>query len=1075
MISGTQLSTRILWLPGSEERGMWDTEPSVKNPSGVRIDPDTALRSTVVLACARVLAESIGGLPLHLYKRDPSGGKSIAREHPLYNVLHNTPNTWQTSFEWREQAMLHLCLHGNAYNELRAGIAGAVSELIPLHPSRMKVERIENGRLRYVYTEPGGTKTIYTQDQIMHIRWLSNDGVTGMVPVELARDAIGLARACEIHGASYFGNGARPGIVLETDNMIPQEAATALRDNWERTHRGADRASKTAVLMGGLKAHELGGNNQESQFLESRRFQVEEICRLYRVPPHLVGDLTRSSFSNIEQQSIDFVQHTLLPWLRRFETAFARDLIVDNVTYFAEFDTRGLLRGDASARASYYQTLWNLGVASVNEIRGWENLNPVESGDTRFVQLNMQTLEQASKPPAPAAATPGLPGAAPSPAPPATQPPTGAAPTGPKLAPPAGRALWQEFSQELVSDGHEARSLTISVDFDQTFSADPELWGSFALEAVASGNTVVMITRREDTPENQAAVADTLGDYAQAFSTVLLIGPETLKDDAAQKAGIDVDIWIDDSPQTVRAEEQKSEQRYDENQPRENDGKFGSGGSSESGKEKGGAASKISEMKPHKSGKKAYKEIPIPQATPEEKKAVNDAIRNSGKTMLSDAKTQEVPLDKIVASQSAVKLSAVKALLSGKKTQEEGDVQAWKFGGKYYLNDGHHRVTASWARGDKSVAGVSVVDLDSSRSHSPENEEQRYNEDQPRDADGKWGSGGGGSSQPAAYQKGNRKDIKAGSQVKLVKKGSSKVHEGVVQSVTHDGSKTTVVYKDKFGKTNTITIANAASVELKAAAAFNKTGDAAALAKATGAQLAKPEPKKEPFKKPADGVAKDHNGVPIDPPEGMPSGWSGETAKFDRTPLQEGIAKTPTAAAAISAYTGSDYASLNAALREGRGPGQNTKGKSLKDAVKDAKSKWDVALVAALDIATQVDTGTARNFYRGTTSKALAKQMEGMKPGDTFTDTGFGSASRAYNSASGFTSDGGVVFKIRTSYGLPISDMSQHGHEREVLLPRNLQYRVVKHEWRKQGGKGGDRVLHVEVETVKIEHNSYGW
>jgi hypothetical protein len=238
---------------------------------------------------------------------------------------------------------------------------------------------------------------------------MSGDGVVGMVPVELARDAVGLARACEIHGASFFGNGARPGVVLETDATLTPEAAQMLRENWERVHRGADRSNRTAVLQGGLKAHELGGNNHESQFLESRRFQVEEICRLFRVPPHLVGDLTRSSFSNIEQQSIDFVQHTLLPWLRRFETTFARDLITDNKTYFAEFDTRGLLRGDAAARGSYYQTLWGLGVASVNEIRSWENLNPVDGGDARFVPLNFSTLQtdkaDESQPDTPAAAT----------------------------------------------------------------------------------------------------------------------------------------------------------------------------------------------------------------------------------------------------------------------------------------------------------------------------------------------------------------------------------------------------------------------------------------------------------------------------------------------------------------------------------------------------------------------------------------------------------------------------------------------------------------------------------------------
>ena len=398
-------TNRILWLPGSDSRHFnWDDgyAPS-RNPSGVRITHDTALQSTVVLACARVLAESVAGLPLHLLRRLKDGGKEVARENPLYGILHDTPNPWQTSFEWREQMMLHLCLHGNAYSEIRPGAAGAVTELWPLHPSRMTVEQIENGRLRYKYREERGSETVYTQDQIMHLRWLSDDGIHGMVPIELARDAIGLARACEIHGAAFFGNGARPGVVLSTDNTISAEAAETLRNNWERMHRGSERSNRTAVLTGGLKPIEMGGNNQEAQFLEARRFQVEEICRLYRMPPHLVGDLTRSSFSNIEQQSIDFVQHTLLPWLRRFETAIARDLITDPA-YFAEFDTRGLLRGDAAARASYYQTLWNLGVASINEIRRWENLDPVDGGDTRFIQLNMQTLDQAN-----AAAQPQMP------------------------------------------------------------------------------------------------------------------------------------------------------------------------------------------------------------------------------------------------------------------------------------------------------------------------------------------------------------------------------------------------------------------------------------------------------------------------------------------------------------------------------------------------------------------------------------------------------------------------------------------------------------------------------------------
>jgi len=395
---------RILWLPTSEfEAREWDYESGGyggnRNPSGVRVDPETALRSTVVLACVRVLSSSVAGLPLHLYRRLPNGGKEIAREVPLYRILHDRPNGWQTSYEWREQIMLHLLTHGQAFVEI-AG-AGPATQLIVLHPSRMQVERIENGRLRYRYREDRGTETIYSQDAIMHLRWLSDDGVNGMVPVELARDAIGLARACEIHGASYFGNGARPGVVLSTDSTISAETAEALRNNWERMHRGSERAHRTAVLQGGLKPIELGGGNlQESQYLETRRFAVEEICRVYGVPPHLVGDLTRSSFSNIEQQSLDFVNNGLMPWLRRIELAIGRDLIADD-SIFAEFDTRGSLRADAAGRGSYYNTLWNLGVLSVNEIRALENLNPVDGGDVRFVQLNMTTLDKAAAEPEP--------------------------------------------------------------------------------------------------------------------------------------------------------------------------------------------------------------------------------------------------------------------------------------------------------------------------------------------------------------------------------------------------------------------------------------------------------------------------------------------------------------------------------------------------------------------------------------------------------------------------------------------------------------------------------------------------
>jgi HK97 family phage portal protein len=611
-------SGRILWLPTSEyESRNWDYESGGyggnRNPSGVRIDPETALRSTVVLACVRVLSSSVAGLPLHLYRRLPNGGKEIAREVPLYRILHERPNGWQTSYEWREQIMLHLLTHGQAFVEI-AG-AGPATQLIVLHPSRMQVERIENGRLRYRYREDRGTETIYSQDAIMHLRWLSDDGVNGMVPVELARDAIGLARACEIHGASYFGNGARPGVVLSTDSTISAEAAEALRNGWERMHRGSERSHRTAVLQGGLKPIEIGGGNmQESQFLETRRFAVEEICRIYGVPPHLVGDLTRSSFSNIEQQSLDFVTNGLMPWLRRIELAVGRDLITDD-TLFAEFDTRGSLRADAAGRGSYYNTLWNLGVLSVNEIRALENLNPVDGGDVRFVQLNMTTLGKAAAEPEPTPVVeeivveePVAEAASPEdePAPNATPQVAevslnGAQITGlieivqsisdglvtregaaamiaasfPSIPPaqidailagvverqPAVAADAQPQQVPVVEDAParslESRAMTISIDFDRTFAADPAMWGEFARKSVADGNTVVMISRRPEA--DRQSVMATLGDYADAFSQVLLVGGDTLKADAAQAAGIDVDVWVDDSPQTIRSAEKRAE------------------------------------------------------------------------------------------------------------------------------------------------------------------------------------------------------------------------------------------------------------------------------------------------------------------------------------------------------------------------------------------------------------------------------------------------------------------------------------------------------------------------------------
>lgn len=597
---------RILWLPDTDtEYRMWDEGGGGRSASGVRITPENALSVSVVYACIRVLAETVAALPLHILERMDTGGKRKATELPLYRKLNLQPNGWQTSFEWRCQLMLHLGLYNVAYCEIVSGAAGAVESLEPLHPSRMKVERVENGRLRYKYREQSGQETIYNQDQILAIRGLSEDGITGVSPIETCRDAIALARACEIHGSKFFGNGARPGFILSTETQLNPEARENIRTQWDRQHGGASNAYKTAVLTGGLKPFEIPqSSNADAQFLEVRKFQIEEICRLYRVPQHKVQSMQGQSYGSLEQVSQDFLTDTIVPWLRRFESAFMRDLIVEDERYEVAFDSRAMLRADSASRTSMYTSLWNLGVLSTNDIREAEGMNAVDGGDIRYRPLNMGVLGEEATPAdaaaqqqsgsgidgqavaAPATPEVATPDAADAPAPVADVSLNGAQITGliaiitqvplgtltkegaaaliaasfPSINPDSITLILSGVSESAapavplaaMPARSESRAMTISIDFDKTFAADPKLWGEFALQSAADGNTVVMISRRPDTPDNQKEIADTMGDYAMAFSQVMLIGGDMLKADAAAAAEISVDVWVDDSPQTVK-------------------------------------------------------------------------------------------------------------------------------------------------------------------------------------------------------------------------------------------------------------------------------------------------------------------------------------------------------------------------------------------------------------------------------------------------------------------------------------------------------------------------------------------
>lgn len=388
----------LIELRSSLSRVFEELRDDSRTTAGVNVSPESALQCGAVLACVRVLAESVASLPFGVYRRISGGGKEIADELPLYEVLAYQPNSWMTSFEFRELMQSWLLLWGNAYAEIKSGRRGAVTELIPLHPSRMvDIKRIENGRLRYYYHDPSKTQPIeYNQDKIFHLRWLSRDGVKGYVPTMLSRDAIALARAAELHSGAFFGNGARPGVVIETDEPHKPETLMRLRQSWEDMHRGPDRYGRTAVLPHGMHAKIIGGdNNRDSALIETRRLANEDVARVYRVPPHMIGDLSNVRHSTVEQSAIDFVTFSLMPHLKRWEMACRRDLVVDDKQYFCEFDTTALMAGDYEARSKFIREMANLGALDVDEIRAYIGKNPLPDGQgkKRFVQVNMQLLE----------------------------------------------------------------------------------------------------------------------------------------------------------------------------------------------------------------------------------------------------------------------------------------------------------------------------------------------------------------------------------------------------------------------------------------------------------------------------------------------------------------------------------------------------------------------------------------------------------------------------------------------------------------------------------------------------------
>lgn len=377
-----------------------------RTTSGKPVNETTAMQTTAVYACVRILSEAIASLPVHVYQYKDGGGKEMVIDHPLYQVLHDEPNPEMTSFVFRETLMSHLLIWGNAYAQIIRDGAGRVLGLYPLLPNKMDVQRDDKGEIYYVYSRSSDENPNFKEygdiklkkEDVLHIPGLGFDGLIGYSPIAMAKNAVGMTLACEEYGASFFANGANPGGVLEHPGVLKDPSK--VRDSWNAVYRGTSNAHKIAVLEEGMKYQQVGIPPEEAQFLETRKFQINEIARLYRIPPHMVGDLEKSSFSNIEQQSLEFVKYTLDPWVIRWEQSLQKALLLpgEKGKYFIKLNVDGLMRGDYQSRMNGYSIGRQNGWLSANDIREMEDMNPLsdeEGGNLYLINGNMCKLSDA--------------------------------------------------------------------------------------------------------------------------------------------------------------------------------------------------------------------------------------------------------------------------------------------------------------------------------------------------------------------------------------------------------------------------------------------------------------------------------------------------------------------------------------------------------------------------------------------------------------------------------------------------------------------------------------------------------
>jgi HK97 family phage portal protein len=372
--------------------------------AGVHVTPDSSMRLSAVWACVRIRSEDVGKLPCFLYRKLPDGGKERATDHPSFNLIRYQPNPTQTAFEFKQLMQAWLDLNGNAYALKEFDARGKIIALWPVHPHWVTVLRVPGTwELFYEVKIPGEEAQTIPDAGMVHLRGLTLDGFVGVSPITYHRETIGLAIGAQRYGASFFGNSAQPNGALKVPHILDAGAADKLRADWDKKFRGSENAHKLAIFDGGMEWVQTGMSNTDAQYLEARKFQNQQIYSLYRMPPHKVGELERSTNNNIEHQALEYVTDCLMTELTRWEQTLWRDLLTaeEQKVYFFEFLTNALLRGDFASRMAGYAIARNWGIYSADDVRDLENMNriPDKKGQIYLQPLNM--IEAGTTPPPP--------------------------------------------------------------------------------------------------------------------------------------------------------------------------------------------------------------------------------------------------------------------------------------------------------------------------------------------------------------------------------------------------------------------------------------------------------------------------------------------------------------------------------------------------------------------------------------------------------------------------------------------------------------------------------------------------